>query len=263
MSLVEADLAEGRRIEDRAVADRQSDPGPLIEAKALGYRYGQGSGSFEVMIPDLRLDRGETLALTGESGSGKSTVLELLGLAAPPLPGASFVWHAEGPQDIAGLWRARSEGALARIRARSIGFVMQTGGLLPFLTVRENIGINRRLLGLPGEDDRLIQLMAALEIGGLLDRRPGQLSVGQQQRVAIGRALAHGPDLVLADEPSSALEPRLADRVLGLLRDLAVERGAAVVIATHEHGRVRALGLREVRARPWDEPERLGSCFEG
>jgi putative ABC transport system ATP-binding protein len=236
--------------------------GPLIDATGLGYRYGRGSGSFEVSVPRLRIARGETLALTGESGSGKSTVLELLGLAAPPLPGAHFLWDAAAPVDVAELWRARTEGALARMRARSIGFVMQTGGLLPFLTVRENIGINRRLLGLPAEDARIGRLVTALEIGSLLDRRPAQLSVGQQQRVAIGRALAHGPALVLADEPSSALDPRLADRVLGLLRDLAVESGAAVVIATHEQGRVRALGLREVRARPLDAPDRLGSCFE-
>jgi putative ABC transport system ATP-binding protein len=242
--------------------------GPLIEVTGLGYRYGHGSGSFEVSVPHLSIVRGETLAITGESGSGKSTVLELLGLAAPPLPGAHFLWHAAlpvdkaAPVDMAKLWRARAEGALARMRARSIGFVMQTGGLLPFLTVRENIGINRRLLGLPAEDAWIGHLVAALEIGSLLDRRPAQLSVGQQQRVAIGRALAHGPALVLADEPSSALDPRLADRVLGLLRDLAVESGAAVVIATHEQVRVRALGLREVRARPLDAPDRLGSCFE-
>lgn len=236
-------------------------PAVLIETEALGYRYGQGSGSFEVMVPSLTLHRGETLALTGESGSGKSTVLELLGLAAPPLPGAAFRWYAETAVDIAALWRAGDEGALARMRARLIGFVMQTGGLLPFLTVRENIGINRRLLGLPAEDARLTHLTMALEIAPLLDRRPAQLSIGQQQRVSIGRALAHGPALVLADEPSSALDPRLADRVLGLLRDLAVESGAAVVIATHEQRRVRELGLSEIRARPWDEPDRHGSSF--
>ncbi|WP_139052767.1 ABC transporter ATP-binding protein [Thiocapsa marina] len=235
---------------------------PLIEATGLGFRYGHGRGAFEVSVPSLRISRGETLAITGESGSGKSTVLELLGLAAPPLEGAHFCWHAAAPVDVAALWRARAEGALARMRARSIGFVMQTGGLLPFLTVRENIGINRRLLGLPTEDDRIAHLVKALEIGALLDRRPAQLSVGQQQRVSIGRALAHGPALVLADEPSSALDPRLADRVLGLLRDLAIESGASVVIATHEQGRVRALGLREIRARPLEAPDRLGSCFE-
>jgi putative ABC transport system ATP-binding protein len=234
----------------------------LIELAGLGFRHGRGRAAFEVTVPQLRLYRGETWALLGESGSGKSTVLELLGLAAPPLPGARFVWHGADPLDIANLWRQRAEPKLAHVRARWIGFVMQSGGLLPFLTVRENLAINRRLLGLPGEDERLRHLVESLEIGSVLSRRPGELSAGQRQRVAIGRALAHEPALVLADEPSSALDPRLADRVLGLLRDLAIERGAAVVIATHEERRVRTMGLREIRARPWESAEKLGSRFE-
>lgn len=233
----------------------------LIETHGLGYRHGHGQGTFEVRIPNLTLQRGETLALTGESGSGKSTVLELLGLAAPPLPGAEFTWYGAQTIDIAALWQRGAESALARLRASSIGFIMQTGGLLPFLSVRENLGINRRLLGLPDDDAHLGSLVSALELAPLLERRPAQLSIGQQQRAAIGRALAHAPDLVLADEPSSALDPRLADRVLGLLRDLAIAGGATVVIATHERRRVRALRLREVRARPHPEPERLGSYF--
>ncbi len=236
----------------------------LLEITGLGYRRGQGPQSFSVLLPRLILARGETLALTGESGSGKSTLLELLGLVAAPLPGAGFLWHLADsePVDIAALWRANAQPALARLRAGSIGFVLQTGGLLPFLTVWENLNINRRLLGMPEDDDSVRELIAALEIGRLLGKRPGQLSVGQQQRASIGRALAHGPALLLADEPSSALDPRLSDKVLGLLRELAVGLGTAVVIATHEQRRVRELSLREIRARPWDEPDRLGSRFE-
>jgi putative ABC transport system ATP-binding protein len=227
---------------------------PVIHVESLRYRYGEGSAAFEVSLPELRVAPGEALALTGESGSGKSTVLELLGLAAAPLPGAHYVLRLAGeePIDAAALWRARDERGLARLRARGIGFVLQTGGLLPFLTVEENIGINRRLSGLRSRDAGVDRLIAALEIAPLLGRAPARLSIGQQQRVSICRALAHGPALVLADEPTSALDPRLADRVLGLLRDLALEQGAAVVIATHEHHRVRALGLRELRARPDD-----------
>ena len=147
------------------------------------------------------------------------------------------------------------------MRARSIGFVMQTRDLLPFLTVRENLLINRRLLGLPLDGAIVARLTEELEIGHLLGKRPGQLSVGQQQRVSIGRALAHEPALLLADEPSSALDPRLADKVLGLLLDLAERLGTAVVIATHEQGRVRALGLREIRAVPWGGETPYGSRF--
>jgi putative ABC transport system ATP-binding protein len=239
------------------------DSTPLIRVESLAYRYGEGDAGLEVRLPALRLAPGEALALTGESGSGKSTLLELLGLAAEPLPGARFEWQTSGmPRvDVAGLWRARDETALARLRARGIGFVLQTGGLLPFLTVAENIGINRRLQGLATRDASLGRLIEALEIGPLLGRRPGQLSIGQQQRASIGRALAHSPALVLADEPTSALDPRLADRVLGLLRDLAHERGAAVVIATHEVQRVRALGLRMLQASPVDLSGRPGYAF--
>lgn len=236
----------------------------LVEITGLGCRRGQGRQAFSVFLPRLVLARGDTLALTGESGSGKSTLLELLGLVAAPLAGAGFLWHRTegGPLDVAALWGANAQPALARLRARSIGFVLQTGGLLPFLTVWENLNINRRLLGMVEDDDGVRDLVAALEIGRLLGKRPGQLSVGQQQRVSIGRALAHGPALLLADEPSSALDPRLSDKVLGLLRDLAAGQGTAVVLATHEQRRVRELGLREIRARPWDEPDRLGSRFE-
>jgi len=236
----------------------------LLDIAQLGYRRGQGDQAFTVLLPSLSVQRGETLALTGASGSGKSTLLELLGLVAAPLPGALFHWHGSEaePLDIAALWRADAQGRLARLRAGSLGFVMQTGGLLPYLTVRENININRRLLGLGDDQGAIGHLVDTLEIGDLMGRRPAQLSIGQQQRASIARALAHGPALLLADEPSSALDPRLADRVLGLLRDLAKGIGTAVVIATHDRHYVRDLGLRELRARPWDEGGDRGTCFE-
>lgn len=243
---------------------RFADAAPLLDIRGLGYRRGRGDQAFTVLLPRIELARGETLAVTGESGSGKSTLLELLGLAAPPLPGADFLWHLDrnGLVDVAALWRRRAEARLAGLRASSIGFVMQTGGLLPFLTVRENININRHLLGLDDDDPGVRDLVDALELGRLMSKRPAQLSIGQQQRASIGRALAHRPALLLADEPSSALDPRLAGKVIDLLRALSAGLGTAVVIATHEQRRVRKLGLREIRARPWPEPGLLGSLFE-
>jgi len=205
------------------------------------------------------------VALTGESGSGKSTVLELLGLVAEPNREAVFKWHDCGGDvvDVAGLWYAGDQRGLARMRASSVGFVLQTGGLLPFLSVRDNIVINRRLVGIEVDDSILDHLVEHLEIRHLLDKLPGELSIGQQQRVSIGRALAHQPMLLLADEPSSALDPRLADKVLALLLDLASRFDIAVVIATHEQRRVAELGLREIRAEPWDGQTRYGSRFLG
>lgn len=203
------------------------------------------------------------LAVTGESGSGKSTVLELLGLVAEPMPGARFDLTDEDgtPSDIADLWRRRFQRELARIRARSIGFVLQSGGLLPYLSVRDNILINRRLLGMPLDDPILEDIVERLKIGDLLRKKPSQLSVGQQQRAAIGRALAHSPALLLADEPTSALDPRLADQVMELLIDLVRRLGVTAVIATHEQARVKELGLREVKACPRDPADGYGSTF--
>ncbi len=239
--------------------------GLLLDIENMSYQRGLGDQAFRVELPCLRLDRGELVALTGESGSGKSTVLELLGLVAEPNRETLFQWwHCGGNVvDIAGLWRAGDQRGLARMRAASIGFVLQTGGLLPFLSVRDNININRRLVGMVVDDPVVEHLVEELEIRPLLDKRPGELSIGQQQRVSIGRALAHQPMLLLADEPTSALDPRLAGKVLALLLDLASRLDIAVVIATHEHQRVVELGLREIGAEPLDGQTRYGSRFLG
>ncbi|WP_295886442.1 ABC transporter ATP-binding protein [uncultured Thiohalocapsa sp.] len=229
---------------------RRPAPGRrLLDIQDLHCRRGDGVRAYHVALPDLRLATGEVIALTGASGSGKSTLLEVLGLAAPPARAGRFLWYGgEGALDLVALWQRGTERRLAGLRAARIGFVMQTGGLLPFLTVRENLLINRRLLGMPEEDDHVALIVDSLELGDLLGALPAALSVGQQQRASIGRALAHQPALLLADEPTSALDPRLADRVLSLLLDLARRSGTAVVLATHEQGRVRSLALRRFAA---------------
>lgn len=221
----------------------------LLDVRDLRCQRGTGPDAYRVSLPRLRLSAGDVIAITGASGSGKSTLLEVLGLVAPPLPGAVLRWlAADPPIDLMALWQSNAESPLARLRAAQIGFVMQTGGLLPFLSVRDNLLINRRLLGLSEADPWLHRLIEQLELGALLQALPARLSVGQQQRASIGRALAHRPALLLADEPTSALDPSLAGRVLALLLDSAAESGTAVVIATHEQERVRALGLRELKA---------------
>ena len=142
---------------------------------------------------------GERLALVGPSGSGKSTALDVLALMLAPRDAERFVLTApDGTAwDIAALWRARARGRLTALRARLIGYVLQTGGLVPFLSVQENILLGRRLLGLscPGPAPAL---MTDLGIAGLAGRLPQHLSLGERQRVAIARALAHRPALVLS-----------------------------------------------------------------
>jgi putative ABC transport system ATP-binding protein len=193
------------------------------------------------------------VAVTGASGSGKSTLLEILGLVLRPQQVGVFSWHehkSNGTDDIAALWRHRARDALARIRARRIGFVLQTGGLLPYLSVRENLVVNRRLLGLPAEDETVTDLVDQLEITRLIDKKPHQLSIGERQRVSIGRALAHGPALLLADEPTAALDPRLGERVMALMVELVRRTGTTTMIATHERAWIGRFDPREIRAEP-------------
>lgn len=222
----------------------------LLEVEGMTFSRGVGDERFTVELPALRLGAGELVAVTGRSGSGKSTVLELLGLLSAPHPNARFIWRGNGGDtDVAKLWHRRAHGALAQIRGTSMGFVLQTHGLLPFLTVAGNLALIRRSLGLPPQEPRLDAMIERLGVGTMLHKKPHELSVGEQQRASIVRALAHSPALVLADEPTSALDPGLGDEVMGLFLEQAHSHGIAVLIATHEVDRVDQLGLRAVRGR--------------
>jgi putative ABC transport system ATP-binding protein len=237
----------------------------VLQLDNIHCRRGIGEQQFTVSIADLSIARGEMLAITGRSGSGKSTVLEILGLVLRPERLGCFVWSdRQGTDlDLAALWRGKGDARLSHIRASRIGFVLQTGGLLPYLNVRRNIVLTRRLLGLNPKSERVDELVEALDIGHLLARKPYQLSIGERQRVSIARALAHDPRLFLADEPTSALDPHLADEVFDLMVAAVQHSGSAAVIVTHDQERVHALGLREVRARLVHDAAHDCSVFEG
>ncbi len=236
----------------------------LLEIEDIEYRRGQGDQSFTVELPTLTLQPGELVAITGRSGSGKSTVLELIGLLTAPRRSRRFIWHGNGARtDIHHLWQRRNHGLLAHIRATSMGFVLQTSGLLPYLSVEGNLGLVRRCLGLPRRDKALEDMIERLDIGRLLRKKPHQLSVGEQQRASIVRALAHRPALLLADEPTSALDPHLGDQVMELLLEQARAYGIATLLATHEVDRVDKLELRQVRAKEFEPPSGFGWRFAG
>jgi putative ABC transport system ATP-binding protein len=192
-------------------------------------------------VPRLEIARGTKFALIGESGSGKSTLLELLAMILMPTESAEFSFSpsAEEPSsDLGEIWRGRGSDRLSELRSRYIGYVLQHGGLLPYLTVRRNIELPRILLGM-AVDSVADELAAKLSISAQLDKLPSALSVGQRQRAAIGRALAHEPRIVIADEPTAAIDPVNSQRIMALFVALVEELGVTLIVATHAHELVR------------------------
>ncbi|QJI18323.1 MULTISPECIES: ABC transporter ATP-binding protein [unclassified Pseudomonas] len=212
----------------------------MLNLSAVHKSRGVGSQRYSLVIPGLHLCVGEQLAIVGPSGCGKSTLLDLLALVLAPDQVGRFEFNQ---LDIEGLWRANQQSTLAGLRSRHLGYVLQTGGLLGFLDVRSNIALPRLLLGLK-DDGSVARLAAQLQISDQLAKKPGALSVGQRQRVSCARALAHAPQLLLADEPTASLDPLNAERVMQALLAQASEHRAACVIATHDEPLARASGLQ-------------------
>ena len=203
-------------------------------------------GGLTTAIDFLALGAGSRTALVGPSGCGKSTALDLL--AATLRPDRAERLDVAGG-DLAARWRAGDIAALTAWRARRIGYVLQTGGLLASLSVAENIRLSRRLLGLPGWG-RAAEVVERLGLKRLLRRRPAQISIGERQRVAVARALAHDPAVILADEPTAALDPALADQVMTLLSELALTQGTTLLVVTHDAGLAERAGLTVVACDP-------------
>ncbi|MEW5507460.1 ABC transporter ATP-binding protein [Pseudomonas antarctica] len=212
----------------------------MLNLSAVHKSRGVGSQRYSLVIPALALRAGEQLAIVGPSGCGKSTLLDLLALVLAPDQVGRFEFDQV---DVGALWRANQQSTLAALRSTHLGYVLQTGGLLGFLDVRSNIALSRQLLGLK-DDGSVARLAEQLEISDQLGKKPTALSVGQRQRVSCARALAHAPQLVLADEPTASLDPLNAERVMQALLAQAREHRAACVIATHDEPLARASGLQ-------------------
>ena len=207
-----------------------------------------GVQGFTLDVPELIVRRGEKVALVGMSGCGKSTLLDLLAMVLRPDEAGQFVFFSQQgqKQDIMDAWTRKKLSRLARIRMMHIGYVLQTGGLFPFLSIRENIGISLLGLGLP-VNDAVEDMAKRLHIERHLNKLPGQLSVGERQRVAIGRAMAHRPSLVIADEPTASLDPINAEDIMDLFSALADENGVTLIMATHDWGNLGKRGFRHVK----------------
>lgn len=209
----------------------------MVRLQGLVKIRSQSESVFELHVPDFEVRPGQMVAVIGESGCGKSTLLDVLALVMAPTRVAMFEINPAGPdaaRDVAALWARADEDALSALRRDLFGYVLQTGGLLPFLTVRRNIGLPARIKGGDIPAARVEALAERLGLGGCLDRMPSALSIGQRQRAAILRALVHQPRLVLADEPTAAVDKARARSIMDDMRRLAREESVAVVVVTHD-----------------------------
>jgi putative ABC transport system ATP-binding protein len=205
---------------------------PVLAVEKLSKTFGEG----ELAVHALReasfsVEAGELVALLGPSGSGKSTLLLCISLIQAPSGGRIAIAGRD-------VWR---DGPLGlddrRFRRENIGFIFQGHNLIPFLTAAENIALARELSGVgrAAAAARAKELLDFLEIGPRAGAYPGSLSGGEQQRVAIGRALANEPPIIFADEPTASLDTGRGMKVMAMLRRIAREKRSAVIAVTHDH----------------------------
>ena len=203
----------------------------IIDLKAISKHYGEGATRVDALRGvDLEVRAGEVVALLGPSGSGKTTLLNIIGCIIDPTEGR--VW-LDGEPVYENRW-LRDD--LRRLRLDKIGFIFQFHNLLPFLDAKDNVALVLQLAGKSAGEARrrAIELLDYLEVGNRRDAMPALLSGGEAQRVAIARALANSPRIILADEPTAALDSKRAGIVMDLLRKLAAEQDACIVAVTHD-----------------------------
>jgi len=214
----------------------------VIQATQLTKTYRMGSMQVNALNGlSLQIATGEVVAIMGPSGSGKSTLMNILGCLDRPSSG-EYILDGEPAA------RLRDD-QLASIRNRKIGFVFQSFNLLPRASALANVELPLRYAGVNGK--RKEQAKAALEAVGLGDRmhhKPTELSGGQQQRVAIARALVNDPAILMADEPTGALDSRTGKEIMDLLLEINRERGTTVILVTHDPN-VAARARRTIRLR--------------
>lgn len=207
------------------------DNTPAIEVFALTKTYGSGNTEVVAMKDvSLRVAKGEVIALLGPSGAGKSTLLTAMGLINPPTSGRITIGGRpvlDGPKPLVDL-RA--------FRRHHLGFVFQKANLIPFLNAVQNVQVALEINDVPARPARrrALELLDYLGVADRANNLPSALSGGQQQRVSVARALANDPNLILADEPTAALDSHRGRQVMELFRKVAHERGAGVIVVTHD-----------------------------
>jgi putative ABC transport system ATP-binding protein len=207
------------------------EPHPLVELRHISKHFGEGETRVDALRDiTLTVSSGEVVGLLGPSGSGKSTLLNVIGAIVDPNEG----WmRLDGEVVYDGRWLRRD---LRRMRLEKIGFIFQFHNLLPFLDATDNVALVFHLADVPRDEAiaRSVDLLDYLQVGHRKHAMPSQLSGGEAQRVAIARALANNPRIILADEPTAALDSVRAGIVMDLLRKLAREQDAAIIAVTHD-----------------------------
>ncbi len=203
----------------------------LVQVENLSKHFGEGATRVDaVRNVSMELYPGQVVGLLGASGSGKTTLLNCIGCIVKPSEGRIVL---DGELVYDGRW-LRSD--LRRLRLEKIGFIFQTHNLLPFLDSTDNVALVLHLAGRPRDESaqRAVELLDYLQVGHRKNALPAQLSGGEAQRVAIARALANRPRIILADEPTAALDSVRAGVVMDLLRKLAAEQRATIIAVTHD-----------------------------
>jgi putative ABC transport system ATP-binding protein len=201
---------------------------PLVECRRVSKDYVMGENVVHALVEvDLKIERGEYVCVMGPSGSGKSTLMNLVGALDTPTSGKLIV---EGSH----LQELDTDG-LAKFRNRSVGFVFQQFNLMARTTALDNVKLPLLYSRLERDrlDERAAECLGLVGLSDRLDHQPSQLSGGQQQRVAIARALVNQPGLILADEPTGALDTRTSEEIMDLFQSLN-ERGMTIIVVTHE-----------------------------
>ena len=204
---------------------------PLVDIQNISKHFGDGDARVDALREvSLEIYPGEVVGLLGPSGSGKTTLLNVIGCIVEPNSG-SLGLDGEVVYDKTWL-----RADLRRLRLEKVGFIFQFHNLLPFLSSIDNVAVVLDLAGVPPEQARARanELLDYLEVGHRKDAFPAQLSGGEAQRVAIARALANRPRIILADEPTAALDSERAGIVMDLLRKVAADQQAAIIAVTHD-----------------------------
>lgn len=205
---------------------------PLVRVDRISKHFGEGETRVDALREvSLTVYPRQLIALLGPSGSGKTTLLNIIGCILSPSSGEMELDGELVVRD--GKWL---RGDLRRLRLDKIGFIFQSHNLLPFLNATDNVAIALQLAGVDSASARrrAVELLNYLEVGHRKDAMPAHLSGGEGQRVAIARALANRPRIILADEPTAALDSKRAQIVMDLLRKLAIEQDAAIIAVTHD-----------------------------